>query len=151
MADQHIDLDLSTVEQPQAHIRMPLNDNQKARIKKGEQNVEGDTVILTSPSLQSLIRLGTMMKKWKKVSSDRKNEKGGTLNAEETLDLVEEFINNIEAIIPAIKGYELSIDNLMSVVTVAMGLAKPAQLKELERRGISVNTHKKKATISSVR
>lgn len=136
MADQHIDLDLSTVEQPKAYIRMPL--------KKGQTT--GDTVIITSPSLQSLIRLGTMMKKWQKVSSEKKEENDGVLKAEDTLSLVEEFINNIEAIIPAIKGYDLSIDNLMAVVKVAMSLAKPAQLKELERKGITVNTSKKKAT-----
>ena len=136
---QDIDLDLGAIEIPVARVRMPLTEIQKEAIKLGDTSIVGDIVEVHPPSLQSLLRLGSMMKLWQKQRTEKESD--------DTLEALQDFVNKIESIIPGVKGYDLSIDALMKVVTLSMSLAEPAHLKELERHGITIdNTGKKKSS-----
>lgn len=115
---KNFDLDLQALEVPKKSIRMP----------------NGEVVFVSAPSLQDLLRLGKMAKNWKSLADD----KGKKIDNGEKFDLVENFVGEIEKIIPPIKGHSLSIDSLMKIVSFVMALAEPAHTKELERRGISI-------------
>lgn len=139
---QHFDLDLGGLEENGAVVRMPKSLNPDKE-KRGEV----DFITIHAPSLQGLLRLGKLVKSWNKSAEDA--SKSGDPTDEDALDLIDDFVTKIESLVPEVRGYDLPIDKLRKVVFLAISLATPAEMKELERRGLSVNADdKKKGSVS---
>lgn len=97
-------------------------------------NLNGQEIYLEPPHMSDILRVGVLSNKLRSLG-------------EEELEALEEVYNELgEAIkkcAPALPVETLNIVQLLKLVSILMDMATPKDIKELDAKGITVNTDPK--------
>jgi len=120
--DATFDLDLDTLSQ------------NKKRVKISGQIIEFDP-----PSLQDLIELAKLGSKLQKIQNE-----GDNVDVENMSSVMDELSNGLTNIVPELKEHKLNMEQLLALIDLFVQSAQPNDTKELEKRGIKLDSDQKK-------
>lgn len=122
-----VDLDLDTLVRPKKKIRMP-----------------GGTVIeIEPPDLETLFKLAKMGGDLQKAKTELEQTKED-LDADKADELYKKMKAAFIEVIPQLKDYKLDFDQIFKLLDFIVNLSMPADVSELEKRGIKLDSNQKK-------
>ena len=124
-ADNTFDLDLDTLSQA------------KKRVKINGQIIEFDP-----PALEDLIEVAKLGGQLQKIKSQQAT--GDDVDAEQMSAVMDKLKSGLAGIVPELKEHKLNMLQLIALIELFVDSAQPADTKELEKRGIKLDSDQKK-------
>lgn len=115
-----IDLDLDILAKPSKRIKL-----------------NGKTIEVKPLEVGELFSLHRMAKDFQKLDADKIDE-------ESAVDAFEALKGGFVKLIPDLEGEPLSIDQMFALLDLVIGMSMPADVEELEKRGIKLSADQKK-------
>lgn len=120
--DNSFDLDLDTLAQS------------KKRVK-----INGQIIEFNPPSLEDLIDLAKLGGQLQKMQHPNQEA-----DVDNMSDVMEKLKVGLQNIVPELKDHKLNMNQLMALVNLFVDAAQPNDVKELQKRGISMDSDQKK-------
>lgn len=123
--DNTFDLDLDTLSQS------------KKRVKINGQIIEFDP-----PALEDLIEVAKLGGQLQKIKAQQATD--DNIDAEQMSEVMDKLKNGLTGIVPELKDHKLNMLQLIALIELFVDSAQPADTKELEKRGIKLDSDQKK-------
>ena len=117
-----VDLDLDTLVRPSKKVRLA-----------------GQIITITPPDLETLFKvakIGGELQQAQKSLSD--------LDEEQAVELYNNLREAFDQLIPELKGHKLSYEQIFALLDMIVDMSMPADVSELEKRGIKLDADQKK-------
>lgn len=121
-ASPGVDLDLDTLVRPSKKIKLG-----------------GQIITITPPDLETLFKvakIGGELEKAQKSLSD--------LSEEQAVELYNNLREAFDELVPELKGHKLSYEQIFALLDMIVDMSMPADVSELEKRGIKLDSDQKK-------
>lgn len=100
--------------------------------------IGGNIIEITPPALEDLIELAKLGGKLQKYQG------GQVADAEELGNVMDELKGGITKLVPELSEHKLNLDQLLALIDLLVESAQPKDAKELEKRGIKLDSDQKK-------
>lgn len=125
--DPTYDLDLDTLVKPSKKVR-----------------INGEIVEIQPPSLEELVGLAKLGGELQSMQVDKKN-----MDVDQVETAITKLRDGFASLVPELKDHKLNIDQLLALLDLVVQTAQPNDVKELEKRGISMSDDQKKTVSGS--
>lgn len=124
-----VDLDLSTLVQAKKRVKMP----------------DGNIIEIAPPALETLLKVA-------KIGADMQEVQGNLteLDEQKAIDLYANLTKAFKELVPELADADLNYEQTFALLDLVVQMAMPSDLKELEKRGITLSTDQKKILQNSV-